>query len=393
MKVLCLSLRTPPALRPQAILIGKMIPEWIKQGVEPVIVSYDNNGQWDINAPIYTIPPFRMGRIASRLPLLRDILEYIYLRRTCRKLKPIIKEHKIDLIFSFANPQISNVLGAMLKKQNHLPYVAHFSDPWYDLPFEKKSWISGLMVRAWEKYLVKNSNRVIFVNPILRDLVMKKYPHAWVEKTNIVPHCFDHELYVKVEKSNDRPFLLSHIGAFYEQRRPEPLLETVSKIKKLGSNNFKLELVGADQTYTGFTTGFTTEALADSIQSYDIVDVVEVKPSVGYNESLKLMSEADCLIVLDANLTASPFLPSKLIDYAGSGTPIVGFTPQGSPTRQFLEKLGYKSFTYQQIDQAAQYLSELIETKKQIVPNREYLDEFDVKRTTSKLIGIFKQTL
>ncbi len=385
--VLCLSFRTPPAVRPQAILIGKMIPEWIRQGVQPVIVNYDNNGDWGIDVPIYSVPFFRINRFAAKLPFVREALEYIYLRRLCRKLKPIIREHEIDLIFSFANPQASNALGAMLKKQTHLPFVAHFSDPWYDMPLEKKSWASNRLVRAWEKYVIKNSDRVIFVNPILRDLVMKKYPSAWTEKTSIIPHCFDPKLYAKVEKLASHLFLFGHIGAFYEQRRPEPLLEVMSKVKKAGINDFRLELVGADQAYTGFTT----KELGSSIQNFGLADTVAVKPAVDYIESLKLMSEADCLLVMDANLDSSPFLPSKLIDYAGSGTIIVGFTPQGSPTQHFLDKLGYRSFSYQQLDQAAQYLADLVQTKKQIIPNREYLEAFGVERTTSGLIDIFKQ--
>jgi hypothetical protein len=43
---------------------------------------------------------------------------------------------------------------------------------------------------------------------------------------------------------------------------------------------------------------------------------------VGYQESLKLMSEADALLVIDAPADQSVFLPSKLIDYIGAGRPI-----------------------------------------------------------------------
>ncbi|MBU4375843.1 hypothetical protein KKH38_05055, partial [Patescibacteria group bacterium] len=65
LKILCLSFRTPPAVRPQAILIGKMIPEWIKQGVSPVIITYESGGKWDINAPVYTIPQFNISRLCN----------------------------------------------------------------------------------------------------------------------------------------------------------------------------------------------------------------------------------------------------------------------------------------------------------------------------------------
>lgn len=392
LKILCLSLRTPPAVRPQAILIGKMVPEWIRQDVKPIIVSYDDNGDWDIGVPIHKIPPLRLGRITCRLPLVREFLEYLYYRKVCRSILSVIEKHRPDVIFSFANPQISNVIGAMLHDMTEIPYIAHFSDPWFDNPLETRSVFQRIKTRLLERYVVKHSDRVVIVNHVLRDLIMKKYPSEWSRKAVVILHCYDPADYPKESKEPNRVFTLRYIGAFYQKRNPEPLFHAIAKLlarPEVRARGFRLELVGADLGYAGYSKDNLTAAL----KKFGLEDSVAVTPAVSYPESLKLMHSADCLIVIDADIPGSPFLPCKPIDYAGSGTPIVGITPVGSPTSWFLENLGYKSFDYAHLEGLTDHLADMICGRDLPVPNTEFLEQFRVRQTTAKLIEVFKHVL
>ena len=392
LKILCLSPRTPPAVRPQAILLGKMIPEWLRQGLRPVILSYDNNGPWDVAAPLYTFPPFRAGRIVSHVPPLRDFFEYLWLRRTCRRILPLLEKHRIDVIFSFANPQISNVIGAMLKRRSGIPYVSNFSDPWLDNPLEKHNWFVKRRIARQERYAVENSDRVVVCNHVLRDLIMKKYPAAWSAKTTIVPHCYDPSDYPAVTKPHDGDFIFRYIGAFYQKRNPDPLLRAIRTLKDkqaAGGRKFRLELVGADLGYTNYSSG----SLQESLRRFGVEDVVKVLPSVSYIESLGLMKTADCLIAIDADMPGSPFLPCKPIDYAGSGMPIVAITPDHSPTHWFLQNLGYRTFDYRHLDGLADHLADMMCGRVAVKPDYGFLKQFQVKETTAKLIAVFRQAL
>ena len=105
------------------------------------------------------------------------------------------------------------------------------------------------------------------------------------------------------------------------------------------------------------------------------------------------MKLSDCLIVLDLNIPKSPFLPSKVVDYAGSGSLILGITPEDSPARDFLNNLGYKVFNYNQVDELAVYLEKLILGEIKINVNQDFLKQYDVKSTTAKLIGMFEEVL
>jgi glycosyltransferase involved in cell wall biosynthesis len=64
------------------------------------------------------------------------------------------------------------------------------------------------------------------------------------------------------------------------------------------------------------------------------------KGSVPYQESLSVMQGADVLVVIDADIPGSVFLPSKLIDYIGAGRPILGITPLDSATARVIKESG-----------------------------------------------------
>jgi hypothetical protein len=67
--------------------------------------------------------------------------------------------------------------------------------------------------------------------------------------------------------------------------------------------------------------------------------MVTVVGTIPYIRSLQMMTEADLLLVMDAPDDISVFLPSKLIDYLGSGTPIMGIVPPGA-SHSLLNRLG-----------------------------------------------------
>ncbi len=391
MKILCLSFRTPPAVRPQAILIGKMVTEWINQGVKPVIVTYKGVEKWDIDLPIYQIPKFYVNNFLNRIPPLRMILRRRYYKKLVGIIEQIIKKHDINLIFSFSNPQESNILGAMLKQKLGIKFIAYFSDPWSDNPFEIFSsfWSKKRMLNQ-EKFVVAESDRVVFCNQQTSDLVMKKYPKDWSLKARVVPHCYDLKDYPAIDKKVDQKFVFSYIGVFYKSRDPEvffkALFRLIDREPGLGGK-FKVELIGAVGNYTGYSE----EKINQIVVSYGLKDNVEIIPPVSYQERLRYMKLSDCLVSIDANIAGSPFLPSKVVDYAGSGSLILGITPEGSPTSDFLNGLGYQVFNYEQINEISAYLEKLIQGEIKINVNQDFLRQYDVRQTTAKLIDIFKE--
>ena len=395
LKVLCLSFWTPPIVRPQSILIGKMIPEWTKQGIRPVVVTYDICGDWNIGVPVYKIPVFKESGAFLKVPILNKLArlrnEYKYFKKLSGIAEEIIKKYDINLIFSFSNPQESNILGAMLKKKLGIPFVSHFSDPWTDNSYKHFSGFGGIKARLQEKFIIENSSGILFTNRPALELVMKKYPAALKGRTAVVPHCFDASDYpAKGAKKENGKFTFSYIGAFYKQRNPELFfgaLDVVFKKHPELKQKTALKLVGIESDYTGYNIENVKQMLAD----YGLDKIADIVPAVGYKESLKYMTESDCLLVIDADFKNSPFFPSKAVDYAGSGTPIIGITPAGSPTSLFLERLGYQPFNYQEADKMREFIEKILVSG--ITPNvkKDVVEFYEVKSTTAKLLRKFNE--
>jgi glycosyltransferase involved in cell wall biosynthesis len=389
LKILCLSFWTPPIVRPQSILIDKMIKEWMKKGIRPVILTYDICGDWKIDLAIYKIPQLDVFKPFLKIPGMVTFFEYFYFRKIFKIAKEIINKHQINLVFSFSNPNASNILGAMIKKKLGIKFISHFSDPWLDNPLKTFSFFGGKKVRFLEKYVVENSDRIIFITQETENLVMKKYGFGEQRKARVIPHCFAPEDYPDVQKSSER-FIFSYIGAFYTDRNPKIIFEAFKNLMKIRElkNKFELKLIGTSLDYARFKTN-----LPDMIRSYGLEKAVEVIPAVDYKKSLEYMKISDCLLVLDADFPNSPFLPSKAVDYAASGTTIVGITPQNSATAKFLTRLGYKSFSYDKVDKLSEYFYKLITGAVMEKINKDYLNEFNVSATTAKLINQFEEVI
>jgi glycosyltransferase involved in cell wall biosynthesis len=390
LRVLCLSFWAPPLVRPQAILIGKMIPELVRQGVEPIVVTYENCGEWNVDASVYTIPPFSVPKgLFVQISYMGFISQLRYFRNMRQRLLPLIKKHDINLIYSFANPQDSNIIAAMLARKTGITLVTHFCDPWYDNPYKTFSRLGRLKVLFWENYIVRSSKKVTITNESARRLIMRKFKKPHSDKGVVIPHCFDPSDYPQVAKHNDK-FILSYIGAFYKPRNPELLFSVLQDIFRESpglQKDFILRLVGTTNIYAGYSE----KVLRLMLGEYGLLSCAEIIPAVPYKESLGYMKEADLLVVIDANFPGSPFLPSKLIDYAGSGTPIVGITPKDSPTALVLQKLGYSAFCYNEREELKIYLSKVLQGAVSS-GSPVLLSEFSVTTTVKQLIEVFKES-
>jgi glycosyltransferase involved in cell wall biosynthesis len=212
-----------------------------------------------------------------------------------------------------------HLVGLRLKKRLGVPWVAHFSDPWADNPFRAGQFIANWINRRLEGRVIEAAERVVFTSAETRDLVMRKYPASWNGKCAVLPHSYDPSLYPE-PAARGKTIVVRHIGNFYGQRTPLPLLRALRMMEPGQLDDVRLELVGRVPSWLRFHPAW--RALP--------ADLVCCKGNVDYARSLALMVEADLLLVIDAPGKLSVFLPSKLVDYLGARVPLMGITPPGA---------------------------------------------------------------
>lgn len=390
LRVLCLSLWSPPKVRPQAILLQKMLPEWIRQGVEPVLVTYEDCRGWEMDIPIEYLPQFRLHPLLGRLPFIGRALERRYTRAMAERIAPLLEKYQCDLLYSFAKPHISNVIGALVKKQTGIPFVAHMSDPWYENWFGSRFFSNKKYILKLETLVMQTADQIHMIAEEMKELVMCKYPDNVKQKARVAHHCFDPALYpTKIKKRTVHTF--AHLGILRSERNPSVLFAAARLLLQKHPDRrgqFAIELVGSINDYTAYTG----PQLRNLIAAYTLEEVVRIVPTVAFQESLRHMKEVHDLVVIDVDRPKCSYILSKAIDYLGSGTPIIGIMPPDNPTAKLITQAGYVSFAYSEAEQLANYMYQRITGRITHRPNRELIDSFSVQQTTARLLRDFRDT-
>jgi hypothetical protein len=230
----------------------------------------------------------------------------------------------VDVMVSFGEPMSDHLVGLHLKLSTGLPWLAHFSDPWFDNTFRKFQPLANAQNRRLEAKVIEVADCVVFTSEETRQLVMRKYPARWLEKAFVLPHSFDPEDFRAHARESAAPnLILRYLGNFYGHRTPFPLFASLLRLAQRNPvllTNIRVELIG---TLSGWMRWHP------AIRKLPAGLLAFCDP-VPYRRSLELMTSADLLLVIDAPAKNSVFLPSKLVDYIGAGRPILGIVPPGA---------------------------------------------------------------
>lgn len=343
MDLLAVSYMLPPNLYPQAIQVGRMLYNLparigvVCGQVHQFASGLDCYPDFETRLSYRLEVPFtpRLSGWAHRLAVYGTPL-YARSPDEFKSWVPSAEKAVLDhfarnperpqALLTFGEPMSDHLLGLRLKQKLALPWVAHFSDPWSDNPFRRRFFLSNFLNRRYEAQVVRHADRLIFTSQETLDLVMRKYSEAWRAKARVLPHGFEPALYGERQRGGDSSVVLRYLGNFYGNRSPLPLFKALAILHRENPSlleGVRVELVGHVPARMFMNSAFK------SLPS----GLVQTVSTVPYRQSLRLMSNADLLLVIDAPEDVSVFLPSKLVDYLGAGVPILGIVPPGASAR------------------------------------------------------------
>ena len=337
MRVLALSYYLPPALFPQSIQIGRLLAyldaEIVAVCAPPVNTAFDA-GQLAGKLAFKVEVENKRALSGSAARLARLIVPFYgcvpdEMRAWSGRAEQRVlaelghRSFSPDVIVSFGEPMSDHLLGRALKQKLNLPWVAHFSDPWSDNPFRRRNVLSNVVNRRLERRVVEEADSIVFTSDETLDLVMGKYPNHR-KKAFVLPHTFDPSAPSSHVCADT--ITIRYLGNFYGHRSPAPLFKALQHLQ--GRNPVLLDKVRFE------LIGQMPGRMRHSRLSRSLPDgLVTFRDPVSYERSQQLMAESDLLLVIDGADDFSVFLPSKLIEYIGSGTPIFGIVPPGASAR------------------------------------------------------------
>lgn len=290
-----------------------------------------------------------------------------YINKVLEFYQMLKQENHYSAMVSHSHEIVSHMAAMTVKDINpELRWVASFGDPIAANPFNESYKFPMLQEDSQtEAQVLQQADRIIVTNHYQQDLVVATQTQQIDEdKFFVLPHCFDERMYPNtIETTNDdnrsdSTFRFMHVGMLYKYKRTakpfilgaQRLLEKHPELK----GKFTVEFYGANDNYI--------RAAAD----YGLADVVSFNGTVSYLDSLKLMTEADCLLLRDADfsdqgLEYTPFYPGKLADYMGAKKPIVAVTMVHGCVPDMLAKIGGASLTENDIEGIADAMYDVMQ--------------------------------
>ena len=242
----------------------------------------------------------------------------------------MIRRYKPAVIMSTYPIATAHLIGLTLHHLSGLPWIADCRDsmtePGY--PRDPATW---RIYRRLEKAVVRHSTRAIFTTPGTLEMYSARYSEYPPSRWAIIENGFDEENFIDAETDfTPQPLGLSgqkvliHSGILYpEERDPKPFFSALSSLKKSGeisaaSLKVILRATGSDDLYRAM------------LREFDITDIVQLAPTIGYRDALREMLSADGLLLFQASM-CNHQIPAKLYEYFRAGKPILALTdPMGN---------------------------------------------------------------
>lgn len=244
-----------------------------------------------------------------------------------------------DLIVILGVGSVFAAHFAMAQIETDVPWVAHIHDPYpmshYPPPYAKPdTLLQRRQAKAFDD-LMRKAPHVSFPSLRLLEWMRQYHPHL-EKKAFVMPHPAPawEELPGGEDDASVRldahKFNLLHAGSLLGPRDPKSLIRAFLRfIEEDPERKARsvLNIIGKmAKEHAGFENAYR-EVEAN-------LNIVSVR--VSYRHSLELLRQADVLILLEAAVKDSPFMPGKLADYISADRAILALTPEHSETARLL---------------------------------------------------------
>ena len=351
MKILFLTYINPVAANSSAaVTLNRLLTELARQGRELKLFYSDGLDDYPaaddrMNRRLAAVKLTRIRALERqqpfvslfRLPYLatlpdRSIVNHRTMTRTV--LRDLHDSGPYDLMVSWSYRHSIHLAALEVAKKSEIPWVACLSDPWVDTgyEFEPFNLLEHLLNKRFEKAVMQRADAIVFTTQETLDAVMNRYEPAWKQKAFVHVTGYDPDLFPSRQERRHSKVVIKHVGTFYSGRSPHCLFRAVRTLADQNDplmRHLELQFVGPN-----------LDRIRTLREKYALpCETVVTRPSVPYLASLREMMDADVLVAVDAEKPGNIFLPSKLVDYAGTGNLLWSITTDG-PSARFTRGCG-----------------------------------------------------
>lgn len=350
MKILIVSRFYPPDGSPRSIQMSRVVDALINhKGCEVLVLAGLPFGSKpvDFGYPVEYVEYESYTKLDEMGIVKRVKIKRQNIKRKAKWIKAaektglkILENYKPDLLMSASTPMDCHYVAMELIKRHPLPWATFFSDitpssiaPTPYTPSLKRLRFLELQRQERKaKQVLAKSDAVIMTNRLATDYMSKKLKVNIFHKSCAIPHIGN--LPAVSASSTITPDLLRgrilHLGLLDRARHCSELIDAARIVHKEMPEKFRgITFVGdVSQAFINLTTPQERESL--------FVFTGQVKPSL----ASAYTSQAESLLIIEADMEMSPYLPSKMAESAVSEKDIIAITPTQSPIREYIQEYG-----------------------------------------------------
>ncbi len=306
------------------------------------------------------------------------------------ELNQLIKEHKIDAIYSSSPPYTCSLIAKYAKKKLQVPWIAGFRDPWTDFIQAPPRWFIPKYIDRWmEKSVFRTADFVEVAWLGIKKDALQKYPDLPENKFVHIPNGFDSEDYPKIEQKKNSVFTLTYTGSLYGKRNPKALLEAVEillKQNKIQKEDFKLVFIGR--------FGQEVHEMIDHTSFTERINRINYLP---HRESIVKLLESDALLlIVDESKESNEIVPGKVYEYLGTYKPLLVIAPEQGAVADLINETGSGLVAHQtNINKIAENFYHLFNLWKSNCKldtiKIEKINKYERKEAANKLASLLNQ--
>lgn len=245
-------------------------------------------------------------------------------RNALQQARQMVRDQRIDLIFSSAPPMSTHWLASHLARESGLPWVADYRDLWTDNPaYAAPGWRRAFDQRCESAWL-KRAAGVVTVTPSWQQRFAQRLGAAC--PVAFIPNGYDEADFAALPALNhaDGAFRLVHTGSFYGPRDPATLLDAMERYLGApapGAKPLRLRLIG------NIGSRFDARLARFDAAHPNVVERVAYLP---HRDALAEMMAADALLLVvgagpsgQHTAVVAGTLPGKIFEYLRAGRPIL----------------------------------------------------------------------
>lgn len=243
-----------------------------------------------------------------------------------------LKKENIDAIVSIGPPHTTHLIAKKLSKKFLIPFYPVFIDPWVDISYYrnfKRSKLTLTIDNHFEKAVVENANKIIFVTQSLKEDYIRKYSRI-KDKSFVLYWGYNEDDFkdLSLSSSEDEHKLsnekvIVHAGNIFDYQNPEMLWKEIRNRLSKGER-FRIKFIGT-----------LAPLIKHSIKNYGLESITEYIGFLPYHKMLEELTNADYLLVC---ATEKRHVPGKLFEYLRIRKPIIAFGNDNEEVKQILDE-------------------------------------------------------